>query len=412
MKRSPRQYLVVFFGFAFGLFAAIGAFNFTVDPFGLFPGPEIAGFNAIKADVDKHVRMVKAFQVRANPPHGLIIGSSRALLGVPANHPAWPNSARPVYNLSLYGGYLYETMRYFQHAAAMGSVRDTVLALDLWMFARDWAARPGFSEDRLLVSVDGQPIVPDDLEPVRALFSWDTLRSSVRTISRQGRDDILVQRGDGTSVWRSETGWLRSKQSHRAQFGYMERMFGSTAWQPRRAERWDIADPADPTSPLQYFRTMVRLAHEKEIALKIAISPSHARIWETLRAGDMWPTWENWKRALLTITVEEAARAGVEPFPLWDFSGYNAITTEDVPRDASPMQYYWDGSHFKQNVGGMMLERLFGVDKTDVPGDFGQRLTPHSIEAVLAQTRAARMRYAESHARDVEEASRWASRLN
>ena len=107
MKRSARGYIGVFLGLVFGLYAVVGAFNFVVDPFGLFPGPEIEGFNAIKADVDKHVRMVKAYQVRKRRPAGVIVGSSRALLGVPTDHPAWPDGAKPVYNLSLYGGYLY-----------------------------------------------------------------------------------------------------------------------------------------------------------------------------------------------------------------------------------------------------------------------------------------------------------------
>jgi hypothetical protein len=409
MKRSARRYTGIFLGLVFGLYAAVGTFNFVVDPFGLFPGPEIEGFNAIKADVDKHVRMVKAYKVRKRRPAGVIVGSSRALLGVPTDHPAWPEDARPVYNLSLYGGYLYEAMRYFQHALALGTVRHALLSVDLWMFDRDWVTRPGFDEDRFLVDPDGNPNDPDELEPLRTLFSWDAMRSSLRTIGRQDRDDILVQQAAGGSAWRSDTAWLRTRGSHRAQFGVMEHMFGTQAWQPEQDRRWDITDPDDPTSPLRMFRRMVRDAHAHDVDMRIVISPSHARIWEVVRAAGMWQTWEDWKRALLQITLEEAERAGKLPYPFWDFSGYNAITTEAVPRDQSPMRWYTDGSHFRPEVGGLMLERVYGPPSTEVPLDFGVELTPETIDGALAGIREKRRAYAVTHPADVEEASKWAS---
>lgn len=409
MKQASRRYISIFLALALGAYALVGAINLAVDPFGLFPGPEIKGFNAIKADVDAHVRMVKAYQVRAHPPAGLVVGSSRALLGLPADHPAWPDDARPVYNLSLYGGYLYEAMRYFQHALALGSVKHAVLSLDLWMFDRDWVTRPGFDEARFLVNVDGTPNTPDALEPLRTLFAWDTLRSSIRTVARQDRDDILVQQADGTSAWRSEAGWLASKGSHHQQFGYMEQMFGSSAWQPERARRWDVTDPADATSPLQMFRQMVRDAYAHGVDLRIVISPSHARIWETLRAGGMWQTWEDWKRALLAITLEESQREARRAFPIWDFSGYNTITTENVPSDASPMRWYTDGSHFKPVVGALMLQRVYARPSPALPGDFGKRLSPDTIEGALNDIRVRRAVYAATHPDDVREAGRWAA---
>ncbi|WNK01317.1 hypothetical protein L2D14_07770 [Thalassospiraceae bacterium LMO-JJ14] len=408
MKTPARKYTGIFLGLAFGLYVLIGAFNFVVDPFGLFPGPEIEGFNAIKADVDKHVRMVKAYQVRAHPPAGIVVGSSRALLGVPPDDPAWPDDARPVYNLSLYGGYLYEAMRYFQHALALGTVKHALLSLDLWMFDRDWVTRPGFDEARFLVNIDGTPNTPDVLEPLRTLFAWDTLRSSIRTIARQGRDDIMVQHADGSSWWRSDAAWLRTKGSHRQQFGYMEHMFGTEAWQPERERRWNITDPGDPTSPVQMVRQMVRDAYAHGVDLRIVISPSHARIWEVLYAGGMWQTWEDWKRALLQITLEEAEREGKPPYPLWDFSGYNSITTEEIPYDSSPMRWYTDGSHFKPAVGRLMLKRIYAKPSQALPEDFGRLLTPETIAPALAGIRANRTRYAETHPEEVGEAAKWA----
>ncbi len=97
--KSISRYLKIFIGLIIGVYVFVGAVNLFVDPYGIYGSPTLQGINALKVDVDQQARMLKAFQVRARKPHGLIAGSSRAQLGIPADHPAWPERARPVYNL-------------------------------------------------------------------------------------------------------------------------------------------------------------------------------------------------------------------------------------------------------------------------------------------------------------------------
>lgn len=411
MQRPFKKYLMTLFGVAGGLYLLLASVNLVVDPFGIYGMPRVDGFNAIKVDVDKHIRLAKAVQVRNEAPKTIIVGSSRAMLGIPATDPLWPEAQRPVYNLSLYGGYLYEAMRYFEHAIALGSVENALIAVDMWMFDRDWEARPGFSEERLLIDQNGNPQTPDDTEILKTLVSWDTFRSSLRTIGRQDRDDILVQHADGSSDWKSEEAWIRTKEGHRPQFGYMEHMFATTAWWPDPGRRWAVTDPADTKSPLQFFRKMIRTSYEKGITSRVLISPSHARIWEVIHAGGLWRTWENWKRALVTIVEEEAKRAGKSAYEVWDFSGYNEITTEPVSDAKEPMRWYWDGSHFKQAAGRLVLSKIFGASAPEVPDRFGVLLNSENIDANLATIRAARERYLITNPRDAKEATRW-SELN
>ena len=411
MSRPIRRYLIVLFGIAGSLYISLGAVNLIVDPFGIYGLPRIESFNVIKVDVDKPIRLAKAIQVRRAEPKTVIVGSSRAMLGIPATDPLWPKDQSPVYNLSLYGGYLYEAMRYFEHAIALGTVEHALIAVDLWMFDRDWAPRSGFSEARFLVDQNGQPQRPDDSEILKTLFSWDTFRSSLRTVGRQDRDDILIQAVDGSADWKSAEGWIRSKEGHRPQFGYMEHMFATTAWWPDPGRRWAVTNPNDPNSPLQFFRRMVRNAYDNGINTRIVISPSHARIWEVIHAGGLWHTWENWKRALVTIVEEEALRANKPTYDVWDFSGYNAITTEAMPNAREPMQWYWDGSHFKQSVGRLMLGKIFGSSTVQVPSGFGRMLTGENIDRELERIRDARSDYLTTHKQDAEDAARW-SELN
>ncbi len=408
MTRATRRYLGIFLGLAAAGYLTVGAFNLVVDPLDVFGMPKIQGFNAVKSDVESHVRLAKALQVRRLKPKTVVVGSSRALLGLDPESAAWPAGSAPVYNLSLYGGYLYEAMRFYQHALAQGSVEKAVIAVDMWMFDRVWTVRPGFDETRFLVDADGKPQQPDDLEAFRVLFSLDLLRASLRTVGRQSKKDALAQRPDGFSAWRDEAAYPVSKGGHRTQFGYMERMFGATAWSPDTAKRWKFGDPADPQPALEYYRRMISDSYKAGVDAAFVIPPAHARIWETIHAAGLWSEWEAWKRRLVAIAAEEASKAGKPPFPVWDFSGYNAVTTEDVPAGArTAMRYYWDGSHFKARVGDMMLARMFG-NGTAAPADFGVRLTAASMDAAFAATRAARAAYAATHPDEVREAGRWA----
>jgi hypothetical protein len=102
------------------------------------------------------------------------------------------------------------------------------------------------------------------------------------------------------------------------------------------------------------------------------------------------------------LEADAARHPGAKAFPLWDFSGYSSITTEPLPPPGSrrEMNYYWDSSHFKQEVGDWVLDRLFH-SQGGVPADFGVELTADNIDDVLARIRADRARYRRWHPADV-----------
>ena len=89
------------------------------------------------------------------------------------------------------------------------------------------------------------------------------------------------------------------------------------------------------------------------------------------------------------------------------FLGFNSITTEATPLVSGKpdMHYYWEVSHYRDNVGRMILARLFGGG-TPPPADFGVELTPANVDAHQAAMRAARERYRVDHAREAAYAQR------
>jgi hypothetical protein len=108
--------------------------------------------------------------------------------------------------------------------------------------------------------------------------------------------------------------------------------------------------------------------------------------------------YEFWLRELVRINEEEAARAGREPFPLFDFSDTNSITSEPIPEadDLRPMHWFWEVAHYRQIVGDLILDRVFGVrdPSRPLPEDFGARLTAASIDEHLDRSRGNRAKWA------------------
>jgi len=157
---------------------------------------------------------------------------------------------------------------------------------------------------------------------------------------------------------------------------------------------------------LDYIRRIIVFCRAQRVDLRIFIAPEHVHQLEITAAIGEWATLENAKRALVELLAADAARhPAAPPIPLWDFSEYSSITTEALPEPGSraEMGFYWDSSHFKDGVGDLVLDRLFGLShpQRPIPADFGVRLTAATVEPALASLRAAQLAYRSRNPRDV-----------
>ena len=102
---------------------------------------------------------------------------------------------------------------------------------------------------------------------------------------------------------------------------------------------------------------MARNAHEHEIDLLFYLTPMHASFFVQLEEAGLSPRYEWLLRELVQILEEEADRVGKEPHVIWDFSYPNDITQEPLPEygDVSPMKWYWEFSHYREELGGKFL---------------------------------------------------------
>jgi hypothetical protein len=393
-----------------GLLLLVVALNALINPFNLYDGPRMVGFNHYKYELFRHSRLGKAAEVRRRKPDCLILGSSRAQFGLDPGHPAWRDCN--AYNLALGGGSMYEVMRYFQHARTVHAPQEVVLALDLFMFNAHRALRqPGYTEERLMARADGnfnpdwRSVAAQDL--FTTLLSWRALNASFKTVFPPY---LRQPPGPENGFWEYRRFGVDkpARRGQREQFLRNERAFLTEHWFPAPHHAFVFRDPVTGVEPFSDLRTLLRLAYRERIRVTLLFSPAHARQWETLFQAGLWPAFEDWKRRVVRINEEEARIAQRPPYRLWDFSGFDRYTMETVPAAddrQSVMRWYWESSHYRQELGERVLDRVLGQrgPAREPATDFGVILTGSQVDAHLAHVRKAHLRWRATHREDTEE---------
>ena len=396
-------------GTALALCLMVAAFNALVDPFGTVRWLDRPGLNAYKPAGQTRVRLVKAFDVRRMEPRVIALGTSRTHVGLRMSHPAWPGSPR--YNLAFDGATPEEMYAYLRHAQAVRPLSTVVLGLDAWHLQGNPSfVRPDFDPTVLLRPHDPLSLARADLADARLMFSLDTLQASVRTLTSQA--------AAGPDWFSADGQRLGPVFFHRP--GEEFEVLGPAryfALVDRREIGFKLPEPEPPTPAVtaptgaaprdsfDYIRLIVAFCRTEAIDLRIYITPEHAHQLEISALMDEWPEIERGKRKLAQLMAEDAKLRHARPYPVWDFNGYSSVTTESVPvaGDDREMRFYWDSSHFKQEVGDWVLDRLFGVDRPGhpIPSDFGRPLDAGTVESVLAEARRGRVRYEMTHPDDM-----------
>jgi len=108
-----------------------------------------------------------------------------------------------------------------------------------------------------------------------------------------------------------------------------------------------------------------------------------------------WPTFEGWKRELLSV-VSAYEQAGGRA-ALWDFSDYDTYST-DIPRqDGRVLPWFWESWHYRKALGDRVVGRIVG--HSELP--FGVLLLTDRLERHLAQIRERQREYRSSDPADV-----------
>lgn len=354
-----RRFNLVFLTLTLFPVLSIGLFNIAVDPYGVINSPTFPGINKSKIEYPTHDRLFKAIEIIRLKPTIVFLGSSTTQFGLDASNIRF-GSNTTAYNLGLQNASIYELKRYFQHARAnQPKLKTIVVGLDLFMFKSSKKNNPTFKEERLEKT---NISLPDFLD---SIFSLNALNSSIKTLKTNLNAPTSPNVFINGMLRVDEKGPIPGSLKRFTQFLGLRRT--SDHFSEER---------------LTQLKEIVDTCKQRGIDIKLFISPSHAMQGEGSRTAGSWSEFEQWKRELVKIA------------PVWDFSGYNSITTEPVSND---MRNYYDSMHYRKEVGDLVLNRMFSYREETVPADFGVLITPDNIESHLDKIHADREAWAKKN---------------
>jgi hypothetical protein len=390
MEHRSRQFLLGWVATCLGIAVSVALFDIVMDPYLVFAMPRISGVNARKPAIDTQERMMKAYDVLRTKPRTLIIGSSRADLGLDAQSPVWPAEVRPVYNLALGAASPYIAYRYLQHVMFRQTPRLVVMGLEFSYFLTV-DNEPGLepeAERRLAVTRNGDRNAEAGRQYMqdffRATLSLDALTDSVTELTANFR-------GDSSDMVAGNWEW----QNYRRLVSE-----GGSVPVLTLSDFYNIPaflNKANNALAMQDLKAIIDLCAAHDARLILFISPSRADELEIIDLEDQWRNFESWKRELVKLVEQYKSSEGWRGVSLWDFSGYNVYSSEAVPEGGRTLQWFWETVHYKRDLGNLVVYRLFGAG-TD---DFGVALKSSNLDSHLTAIRERQQVYRERYPRDV-----------
>ncbi len=394
-------YLLKTFLFILIGMTGVALFNAIVDPLDIFRLIRAPGFNEMKPRLEKYSRLAKPFWLMARPYERLALGSSRTEIGIPLNEAGWGQYRGPGMNAAVSGARLIEVAEIFQHATITAPIKTVVIGADFFMFNGHCLA-PYSSPEALAQHNNDLQLVLN--KAASTLFSFNITGSSFYTLTHQ-RPKYDKYRASGQM--NSDRDAAKSqKKGYKNRFQRFADAFMETMWSPCRSNAYSYK--GGQFDSMEIFTEMLERAASNNIEIKLFVPPVHARLMEALSAAGHWQQYEQWKKDMVTAITGLKKKYPQTAIELWDFSGYNSYTMEEFPEEGEGMKWYIDSTHFTEDFGQLMLDRMYSA----VDRGVGRRLTPESVDNVINLIRLEQMNYRLLHPEVLEEMQKRFQKIN
>lgn len=373
-----RAYLSTFCGASTLVVGGVASLNYVVDPYLIhqWDSPQV---QTLRPSREKLSAWGKTYAVARMRPAVLYLGNSRTELGLPTKSGHF--GVMSVFNAALSGASAGDVMAMARHAIKVRAPDTVVWGLDAPSFSL-LAGNTDF--DRALVSDGVTYFVRRGLLDVKRGLTVDMTRDSIRVLRGTFGAECLSSLA------------LNGQRDDACVANRIEGLGGTSAVITPRLQEYARGDGPTAQALDAFVDTLGQLC-ESGTRVRLYVNPTHALMLDALHWAGKWDAFERWQRGLAIVAaLRRAAGCDVK---LYDFSGFNSVTTEPIPQVSrqGAMTYYWETSHYRVNVGHMMLDRMFGAGH-GVPADFGVELAPSMMDGHLAGLRAQRERYHAEHA--------------
>ena len=375
---TERTYLIRIFQFIAITMMVVVSVNYMVDPFGITGAPRVPGFNEYKVDISSRVRLMKKYSPLMSQYNALVVGNARSEIGINPAHHCFTDHGMVVYNMGLPGAKVRDQVSYAANVMNHEPVKAIFLSLDFtdFIFTRRKNRRYGLKtlwehEERgFKYRADGEnnPAYLFGLasDYYSALFSLDSLVSSVRTLALQGKF-ASDRNADGFNPARDYNGVVQVEGS--------SALFDQKMKDLREhfAVPWYLADSEGGLdSSFDEIRHFLDLAGQKQVRVYLFINPRHEVFWTLLDDRGLTHLNKAWLQEIQKLVEDYPS----DTLTLWDFSGDSPYIHEPVPAPGikiGPLKWFWEPSHYREELGGLMIETMLS-ERCGTDEAFGQKL--------------------------------------
>lgn len=351
-----------------------------------------------------HNGLSKLHYLAEKKPEVLYFGSSRVEIGLPAKAELFPGKS--VYNAGTQASTLGNVIPLMEHVLSGYTPRVIVLGLDFATFTTE-PSQVDFDMSLLSASSTEYRIrrffhdLTRALSPEATMNSLRSIRALLADHPYDETDEPASLLGQASDAEMERLTIVRGKNIEAFQWA-LRFAYGPSLDENDGSFKKRIDDG------LKMLDAFVALACTRQITLRIFYNPRHALAEHGLNRG-YWPVLEYWKGELGQMSTKYQ-QDGCD-VRIFDFSGYNSITTESVlgVTATTGLRNYWEASHYKSVVGEMILRRLFSLNDASLPPDFGRELSQATSAEINALVRAEQKAYQGSHAEEIAIAKKWAT---
>ena len=381
---KPSAYFCAIGLSSFIFLAALVTLNYQVDPYFIhqWDSPLLQRQSPAQQKIMPWAKTYAAYRYQ---PEVVYLGSSRTEIGLPTDSPLL--AGKRVFNLAISGGSVGDAINMLKHTAYFHQPKIVVWGLDYgWQF-REKTGNTDFTKELV---ADGPHY------PLRR-----TLLNIKRSLSMAMTGDALsIVTGQSEKSCLPLSAYFGHKSSQCLEIIMKNEGGTKKAFEEVQKKKEPLGKPEDTATTIRLLDRVVEEYCRDNTLFRLYIQPIHAlaelSYWHTLEEDV-----DDWKRAL-TVMTEGRRRQGCD-IRLVDFSGFNSITTEEIPQATGKetMQHYWEQSHYRSEVGLKILQKLLAPEDPSTNGTFGVELRSDSIEESIGNYHRSRQSYMAQHPEEI-----------
>ena len=339
---SSKKWVLVFLVTVFVLAALLAGLNAAVDPFGAF-GDRLLSWFSYDETNNPRVAKLSYLEQHHDEYDSYILGcSSTSSFPVDAFNEAF--DAR-FYNLIMYGADMRDCEKITRYLIEHYEVKNLILNVYL-----DNGLEYDEESDRLTKSLHYKEDPDTSALSFYTRYLFADPRYALAKLNALRTDTILPQTFD---VFDERTGCYDKRVRDAEPIGSAERYLESYpvfADYPHQTLSLPYTEPC-----MQSVAAIRAMCEEAGVNLTVVAGPVYAAYLKNYQTEDIAAFY----RSLAQVT------------PFWDFSS-SSVSCE--------MRYFYDGTHFRNNVGEMMCARMTGRTDLWLPDDFGTYVTADTPE--------------------------------